>query len=84
VSLEVQVVDVAERTVAKKMGRPKTSERDDVTIKFDRILANKARQVAISKGKTLVEYLTELNRPLIDADYAVLLREIEGGGKGKK
>lgn len=29
--------------MAKKMGRPKSSVRNDVSIKFDKILAGKAR-----------------------------------------
>ena len=69
------------RAMAKKrMGRPK-SERQDVSIKFDRILAAQARQVALSRGISMAEYLSELSRPLIGRDYAKMLRELEGGPK---
>ena len=44
----------------KKMGRPKTSERQDVSIKFDKILAARARQIALSRGVSMAEYLSEL------------------------
>jgi hypothetical protein len=63
----------------KKMGRPKSSERQDVSIKFDKILAAKARQVSLSRGVSMAEYLSELARSQIDRDYAKLLRELEGG-----
>lgn len=75
---------IADKPMAKKMGRPKSSERDDVTIKFDRLLANKARHVALAKGVPMVEYLSELARGQIERDYAKILRAIEEeGGKSE-
>jgi hypothetical protein len=65
----------------KKMGRPKTSERLDVSIKFDKTLAGKARLISQGKGVSMAEYLSELTRPLIDRDYAKLMRELEGGAQ---
>lgn len=65
----------------KKMGRPKTSERQDVSIKFDKTLAGKARLISQGKGVSMAEYLSELARPLIDRDYARLMRDLESGGK---
>jgi len=64
----------------KKMGRPKTSERGDVSIKFDKTLAGKARLIAQGRGVTMAEYLSEMTRPIIDRDYAKLMRDLEGGG----
>jgi hypothetical protein len=64
----------------KKTGRPKTSERQDVNVKFDRILAGRARAVANGRGISMAEYLTELARAVIDRDFAKLLRDLEGGG----
>ena len=64
--------------MAKKMGRPKTSERSDVSVKYDKTLAGKARLIAKGRGITLAEYLTELTRTGIDRDYARLMRELEG------
>lgn len=66
----------------KKMGRPKSSDRDDVSIKFDRQLARKARQVALDKGVPMAEYLSELGRPTIEKDYAALLRKIDKANGG--
>jgi hypothetical protein len=66
--------------MAKKMGRPKTSTRQDVSIKFDRVLAARARQVALNRGLSLAEYLSEACRAVVDRDYAKVLRELEGGG----
>lgn len=66
--------------MAKKMGRPKTSERHDVSIKFDKTLAGKARLITQARGLSIAEYLSEMTRPLIDKDYAKLMRELEGKG----
>jgi hypothetical protein len=48
-------------------------------VKFDRILAAKARQVALARGITMTAYLSDLSRGQIDRDYAKVLRELEGG-----
>lgn len=69
---------MAETTMAKKRGgRPKTSERQDVSIKFDKTLAGKARLISQGRGISMAEYLEEMTRSLIDRDYAKLLRELE-------
>lgn len=66
--------------VAKPKGRPKSSERDDVSVKMDRTLAAKARQVAIRRGITVAEFITEVTRPTIEREYAKLLRELDDSG----
>jgi hypothetical protein len=63
----------------KKIGRPRTSVRHDVNIKFDRVLAGQARAIANGMGISMAEYLSELARPGIHRDYARLLRDLEGG-----
>jgi hypothetical protein len=63
----------------KRMGRPKTSERRDVSIKFDKVLAGRARLIAKGRGISIAEYLSETFRPIIDRDYVKLMRELEGG-----
>jgi hypothetical protein len=68
---------MAVSTMAKKMGRPKSSDRDDVSIKFDRILAGKARLISQGRGISMTEYLSEMTRTFIDRDYAKLMRELE-------
>jgi hypothetical protein len=65
----------------KTMGRPKSSDRQDVSIKFDRVLAGRARLIAQGRGIPMAEYLSESARPIIDRDYAKLMRELEGGSK---
>jgi hypothetical protein len=73
---------MAGTTMAKKrMGRPKTSERQDVSIKFDRALARKARMIAEARNIAMAEYLSEMARPIIDRDYVRVMRELEGGPK---
>ena len=66
-------------TVAKK-GRPKKSEREDGVTRYDKKLMAKARQVAISRGISLAEYLSEITRATVDRDYARLLRDIDKEG----
>jgi hypothetical protein len=68
--------------MAKAKGRPKTSERQDVSIKFDKSLAAMARLVASAKGISIAEYLSELARPLIEKDLAKEMKRLEGGKKG--
>lgn len=50
--------------------------RDDVAIKFDRALAEKAKIIAIRRGVSMAEYLTELSRGPIDREYAKVVREM--------
>ena len=68
--------------MAKKVGRPKTSDRNDVSIKFDRLLAARARHVAESKGISMAQYLSEISRAQIDREYGELLRDLEGRSRG--
>ena len=65
--------------MAKAKGRPKLSERDDVTIKFDRTIANKAKMVALHRGISAAELLSELARGPVDKAYAQMLRELDAG-----
>lgn len=71
---------VLEAAMAKKrMGRPPSSDRVDVSIKFDKLLSRKAEMIARARGISRAEYLSEMTRPHIDRDYARLMRELEGG-----
>jgi hypothetical protein len=60
-----------------RKGRPKTSARIDVTVRLDRTIADKARQVAYARGIPIAEYLSEMLRGPIDRAYAQFVREIE-------
>jgi hypothetical protein len=61
----------------KSRGRPKT-DRDEVTVKCDRIVANKVKSVALHRGLTVGELVTEFLRSQADRAYAQMLRELEG------
>jgi hypothetical protein len=66
--------------MAKAKGRPKRSERDDVTVKLDRTLVGKAKLVATHQGVPVAELLSDLARGPLDKAYAQMLRELEGKG----
>ncbi len=80
---EIQMVVMTEkRPMAKKLGRPKRSERDDVTVKLDRALVGKAKLIATHRGIPAAELLSDAASGAIDKAYAQMLRELEGkGGK---
>jgi hypothetical protein len=52
------------------------SRRDDIAVKVDRTLADKARFVASRRGMTLAEYLTGLIRNPVERDFAKEIREM--------
>jgi hypothetical protein len=52
-----------------KAGRPKRSERDDVPVKLDRSLVEKAKLVAMRQRTTMAELLTEILRTPIEKLY---------------
>lgn len=64
--------------MARPKGRPKSSERQDVSIKFDRALVGMARMVATAKGVSLAHYLSEAARPVIEKDFAKEMKRLEG------
>jgi hypothetical protein len=69
---------VAEKPMAKKrMGRPPTSDRDDIAVKLDRNVAADARYIAEKRSMSLAEYLTELVRPMVAKDF----QQVTKGGK---
>lgn len=54
----------------KKAGRPVTSDRDDVVIKIDRIVAANLRYVADHQKQSLAEYVSELLRPISEKEVS--------------
>ena len=42
----------------KRVGRPPTSERNDIVVKLDRSVAAQARYIAETRGVSMAEYLT--------------------------
>ena len=72
------------QTMEKPMARKRVedkSKRDDVAVKLDRELTDKAKLVASRKRITLAEYMTELSRPTIERDFAKVIREMKGDGE---
>jgi hypothetical protein len=74
-------MSTTEATVARPRGRPKSSERNDASIKFDRALVGMARMIARAKGIPLAEYLSEAARPVIQRDFAREMRRLQEGGE---
>lgn len=68
-------------SMAKGRGRPKTSERDDATVKMDRTLLGKAKLIATHKGIPVAQLLSELLQAPVDKAYAQMLRDLEGKPK---
>ena len=59
----------------KKIGRPATSNRDDVAVKIDRHVVSQCRYVADQRGITLAEYLSEMIRPIAEEDFEKAYRD---------
>ena len=66
--------------MSRPKGRPKTSERQDVSTKFDKALLGMARMVATAKGVSLAEYISEAARPAIEKDFASEMKRLGGAG----
>ena len=81
---------VREKPMAKPKGRPKTSERDDVTVRLDRGIVAKAKVIAARRDVSLAELLSEMIRETVDQSYDKMVREMAAesgrprpkGGKG--
>ena len=71
---------ITERSaMAKLRGRPK-GDRDDVPVRLDRKLAGMAKSIALARGVSVGEYLSELTHAAINRDFAKMLREAESAG----
>jgi hypothetical protein len=68
---------VAEMATKRPVGRPKTSDRDDVTIRVNRAIAHKARVIAAQRQITIAELITEILQQPIDRAFASVVREID-------
>lgn len=74
----LDLLERPEAAVAKKRGRPATSDRDDVPVKVDRQVAADLRRVAEYRGIHLAEFVTEILRPIAAKEFARYLKEREG------
>ena len=61
----------------KQRGRPKTSERNDVSVKVDRTIVGKAKLIATHRGISVAELFTDMLKLPVDKAYAQMLRELE-------
>lgn len=81
----IQESAVLDRPMDKPKGRPKSSTRDDVVARVDREVVRQARYVADMKRISLAEYISEILKPVVAADYAKFLaeesRRLRGGQK---
>lgn len=74
-------LQMLERNMAAKK-RVEKGKRDDVAVKVDRTLVDKAKLVAARRGTTMAEYLSELIRTPVERDFTKTVREMgEGGAK---
>lgn len=72
---------VMERDMAVKK-RAEKGKRDDVAVKVDRSLVDKAKLVASRRKITMAEYLSDLIRTPVERDFSKTVREMgEGGAK---
>jgi hypothetical protein len=71
-----ECLDVAKAKRPK--GRPKASERDDVTVKVDRSIVRQAKAIADFYGLSAAEVISETAREPMGKYYARMLREAEG------
>lgn len=65
--------------MAKKMGRPAKPSGEGKMVRLDPSLVAKARAVANHRGETIGEYLLSFALPVVNKDYAAVLRELEKG-----
>jgi len=70
--------ETLEQTMARPKGRPRKSERDDITVRIDRTIVAKAKLVATWLGLEggVAELLSDLVRGPVDRAYGKMLREI--------
>ena len=70
---------VSARMPAKKPA-PK-GPRNDIAVKIDRTLADKAKLVASRRGTTLAQYLSDMIRGPVEKDFSKTVKEMEGEAK---
>jgi hypothetical protein len=72
----------AEATMARPKGR--RSERDDVAIKIDRAVYEKAKLVAFRRHITMAELLTEMLRAPVEKAYLQEIKKLTQGDAGEQ
>lgn len=72
------------RSVARKVGRPKVSERNDRVARIDSTLLGMAEMVARARGITIAEYLSDTLDGPIKRDFAEQMAKLQAESKGNK
>jgi hypothetical protein len=73
--------EVTRRTVSMSL---KKTELKLGAVKLEVTLITRAKLIAAGQGKPLAGYLSESLRPIIDRDWAKMLRTADKGGDGVK
>lgn len=66
------------RDMATKKPADNKGKRDDIAVKVDRTLADKAKLVASRRRITMAQYLSDLIRNPVERDFTKTVRELEG------
>jgi hypothetical protein len=69
--------DMATRRQRAKPEQEPKPRRDDMAVKVERILAEKAKTIATRRGVTMAEYLSDLIRTAVERDFTKVVREME-------
>ena len=88
--MSVGMLEPRVKSMARAKGRPKTSERDDVTVRLDRGIVAKLKVVAARQEVSLAELLTEMVREAAERLYLKTVQDMAAeatkprpkGGKG--
>jgi hypothetical protein len=73
------------KKMGRPKGRPKSSDRDDVSVKLARDLVEKATMIKThNKLASVAEYLSELLREPIARDWLKMVRELEADAAKNK
>ena len=75
---------IAERPMAKKAGRPKTSDRDDATCRINRVILGRAQAVAKYRGIPVAQLLSELLDLPVQREYLAMVKESDTLSKKPK
>ena len=77
----VAITGTLETIMAKPIGRPPKSTRDDVVARIDRVVIAHARFVADSRKIPLAQYLSEVLRPTVMKDFEHETLKKKGGSR---
>ena len=74
---------IVDRGTSMAKGRPKSSDRDDVTVRLDRGIAYKLKMVAAAREISLAELLSELVRAEADRVFLEVMTEVQAKNRVK-